>query len=148
MTLNVRRVITANDKNGKAVVSIDDIASNFRANRPGVSSVLIWTTDSQPPDVTSTEDLGATVLGRLPKKGGTIFRIIEFQPGNTAEMHVTETIDYALVMSGELDMELDDGVEVHLQQGDVLVQRATIHDWHNRGTELCVMAFVLIDTQA
>ena len=98
--------------------------------------------------MTSTEDLGATVLDRLPKKGGTIFRIIEFQPGNTAGMHVTETIDYALVMSGELDMELDDGVEVHLQQGDVLVQRATIHDWHNRSTEACVMAFVLIDTHA
>ena len=56
MTLNVRRVITANDEQGKAVVSIDDIASNFRANRPGVNSVLIWTTDTHPPDVTSTQD--------------------------------------------------------------------------------------------
>ncbi len=149
MTLNVRRVITANDKDGKAVVSIDDIAGNHRANRPGVSSVLIWTTDTHPPDVTSTDDFGATVVGRPPQKGGgTIFRIIEFQPGNSSEMHVTDTIDYALVMSGELDMELDDGVEVHLRQGDVLVQRATLHDWHNRGTEPCVMAFVLIDAQA
>ena len=147
MTLNVRRVITANDEQGKAVVSIDDIASNFRANRPGVNSVLIWTTDTHPPDVTSSQDLGATVVGRPPERGGTIFRIIEFQPGNALEMHVTQTIDYALVMSGELDMALDDGVEVHLQQGDVLVQRATVHDWINRGIEPCVMAFVLIDVQ-
>ena len=147
MTLNVRRVITANDEQGKAIVAFDDVASNFRANRPGVSSVLIWTTDSHPPDVTNTEDLGATVVGRPPQRGGTIFRIIEFQPGNASEMHVTQTIDYALVMSGELDMALGDGVEVHLQQGDVLVQRATVHDWINRGNEPCVMAFVLIDAE-
>ena len=62
-------------------------------------------------------------------------------------MHVTPTIDYAVVMSGGIEMELDDGVEVHLQAGDVLVQRATVHNWVNRGTEPCVIAFVLIDAQ-
>jgi mannose-6-phosphate isomerase-like protein (cupin superfamily) len=56
--------------------------------------------------------------------------------------HRTESIDYAVVMSGEIDMEMDD-TTVHLRAGDVLVQRGTIHNWVNRGTEPCVIAFVL-----
>ena len=145
MALDVRRVVTANDENGKAVVSIDDVASNRRANRPGVESVVIWTTDTVPPDVSGNEDLGARQVERPPSKRGTIFRIIDFQPGNGTDMHVTSTIDYALILSGEIDMELDDGVEVHLSQGDVLVQRATVHNWINRGPGVCRMAFILID---
>jgi quercetin dioxygenase-like cupin family protein len=145
MALNVRRVVTANDKDGKAVVWIDDQASNIRSNRPNVESVLIWSTDTAPADLTGDEDLGARMVERPPKRKGTIFRVIEFKPGNEQDMHVTPTIDYALVMSGEIDMELDDGVTVHLEQGDVLVQRATVHNWINRGSEPCLMAFVLID---
>ena len=53
------------------------------------------------------------------------------------------SIDYAVVMAGEIDMEID-GATVHLRQGDVLVQRGTIHNWSNRGTVPCVIAFVLI----
>ena len=59
-------------------------------------------------------------------------------------MHRTDSIDYAVVMSGEIDMELDNGVSVHLKAGDTLVQRGTIHNWMNRGTEPCVIAFILI----
>ena len=145
MALNVRRVVTANDENGKATVLIDDQASNLRANRPGVTSVLVWMTDSTPPSVTGSEDLGARQVDRPPTRRGSIFRVIEFEPGNGPDMHVTQTIDYALVMSGEIDMELDDGVKVHLWEGDVLVQRATVHNWVNRGTQPCRMAFILID---
>jgi quercetin dioxygenase-like cupin family protein len=58
-------------------------------------------------------------------------------------MHRTETIDYAVVISGEIDMQLDIGA-VHLRAGDVLVQQATLHDWVNRGTEPCRIAFVLV----
>ena len=130
MALSVRRVITANDDSGKAVVWIDEQAANVRYNRPGVESVVVWTTDTVP---------------RPPVRRGTIFRIIEFQPGNTTDMHVTQTIDYALVMSGEIDMELDDGAVVTLKEGDVLVQRATVHNWLNKGPGVCKMAFVLID---
>ena len=145
MALNVRRVITANDENGKSMVLIDDQADNFRANRPGVTSVLVWMTDSTPAELTSQEDLGARQVSRPPPHHGTIFRIMELEPGNGQDMHVTQTIDYALVLSGEIDMELDDGVEVHLKHGDVVVQRATVHNWVNRGTEPCTLAFILID---
>ena len=67
-------------------------------------------------------------------------------PGVAPRVHRTDSIDYAVVMSGEIDMQLDDS-EVHLQAGDVLVQRGTIHNWVNRGDEPCVIAFVLIDAK-
>ena len=59
-------------------------------------------------------------------------------------MHATKSIDYALVLAGEIDMLLDDS-EVHLNTGDVIVQRGTNHAWVNRGDEPCCIAFVLID---
>jgi hypothetical protein len=147
MALNIRRVVTANDENGKAKVWIDDIASNLANPRPGVNTALIWTTDSTPGDVTGDQDLGALKVNRAPAYHGSTFRIIEFGPGNERDMHITPTIDYALVLKGEIDMDLDDGVSVHLNEGDVLIQRATIHNWANKGTESCVIAFILIDTQ-
>lgn len=147
MALNVRRVVTANDDQGKAVVWIDDLASNRRNPRPGVETILAWTTDSTPADLDGGDDLGARTVDRPPPYRGTIFRIIEFSPGNERDMHITPTLDYAVVIAGEIDMELDDGVEVHLQAGDVLVQRATVHNWVNRGAAPCVIAFVLIDAQ-
>ena len=60
-------------------------------------------------------------------------------------MHTTRTIDYGIVLSGEIDLELDEG-EVHLKAGDVVVQRGTRHAWRNRSSEPCRIAFVLIDS--
>ena len=76
-----------------------------------------------------------------------MFRIVHYGPGVTPRNHRTNSIDYAVVISGEIDMELDDGVVAHLKQGDVLVQRGTIHNWVNRGKEACVIAFVLISAK-
>jgi quercetin dioxygenase-like cupin family protein len=75
-----------------------------------------------------------------------VFRVIEYSPGVAPRRHRTDSIDYAVVLKGEIDMELD-GTEVHLKAGDVLVQRGTIHNWVNRGTEPCVIAFVLVDAK-
>ena len=74
---------------------------------------------------------------------GTIFRIVQYEPGVAPRNHRTDSIDYAVVMSGEIDMEME-GTTVHLNQGDVLVQRGTVHNWINRGSEPCVIAFALI----
>ena len=147
MALNIRRVVTANEEKGKARVWIDDIASNLANPRPGVNTALIWTTDSTPADLTDTEDNGGLMVARAPAYRGSTFRIIEFGPSNQVDMHITPTIDYALVLKGEIDMDLDDGLSVHLKEGDVLVQRATIHNWANHGMESCVIAFILIDAQ-
>lgn len=148
MSSNIRRIVTANDDHGRSKVWIDDVAGNVSTSRPGVKGTVVWTTDSIPPDISGNEDLGARKVARPPVRRGTILRVIEFQPGNTRDMHSTETIDYALVLKGEMDMFLDDNQKVHVQEGDVIIQRATLHDWSNRGTEPCVIAFILIDAQA
>lgn len=145
MTLNVRRVITGHDANGKATVTIDELAKNITSGRPGANAAVIWTTDTAPVSNDGQDDAGMRKVGTtLP--GGTVFRVVEFSPGVASRNHRTDSIDYAVVMSGEIDMDLD-GTVVHLKAGDVLVQRGTIHNWINRGTGPCVIAFALIDAK-
>ena len=79
--------------------------------------------------------------------GGTILRVVEFSPGVQSRNHRTNSIDYAIIMSGEIDMEMD-GTMIHLKAGDVLVQRGTIHNWINTGSAPCVIAFVADRRQA
>lgn len=147
MTHEVRRVVTGHDSDGKAVVQIDEIASNVGNPRPGISGALIWTTDSLPARVDGTKDMGAVDIGTT-MKNGSVFRVARYDLGVAPRVHRTQSIDYAVVISGEIDMELEAGEEVHLNAGDVLVQRATVHNWINRGSEPCVIAFILITADA
>jgi len=142
MAPQIRRVITGHDASGRAVVKIDEVAKNLLSSRPGATAWVVWTTEGFPADNTGEEDAGLRKTGTT-LDNGTVFRILELAPGVTPRNHRTDSIDYAVVMSGEVDMELDD-TTVHLKAGDVLVQRGTIHNWVNRGTEPCVIAFVLI----
>ncbi len=143
MALNVRRVITGHDANGKAVVRIDDVGANRKSVRANQVAQVIWTTEDLPVGFAEDgEDKGARQIGTTIT-GGSVFRVVEFGPGVAPRNHRTDSIDYAVVMSGEIDMEMDDTV-VHLKAGDVLVQRGTIHNWVNNGTEPCVIAFSLI----
>jgi quercetin dioxygenase-like cupin family protein len=145
MAIQVRRVVTGHDANGRAVVKIDEISKNVISSRPGQSACVVWTTESFPVNNTGEADEGLRQVGTT-LKNGTVFRVVEFGPGVAPRNHRTDSIDYAVVLSGEIDMELDDSV-VHLKAGDVLVQRGTIHNWINRGATPCVIAFVLIDAK-
>lgn len=142
MALNIRRVVTGHDENGKALVMIDEQCRNVRSGRPRHEACVVWSTGSFPTDNDAAEDGGLRPVGFTDPKG-TVFRIVCYEPGVAPRMHRTESLDYAVVISGEIDMELDDSV-LHLKAGDVLVQRGTIHNWVNRGIEPCVIAFVLI----
>jgi quercetin dioxygenase-like cupin family protein len=135
-------VVTGHDASGRAVVKIDEVAKNLVSSRPGATAGVVWTTEGFPVDNTGEEDAGLRKTGTT-LDNGTVFRILELAPGVTPRNHRTDSIDYAVVMSGEVEMELDDA-KVHLKAGDVLVQRGTIHNWVNRGSEPCVIAFVLI----
>jgi mannose-6-phosphate isomerase-like protein (cupin superfamily) len=146
MAIKVRRVITGHDAKGHAVVKIDEVSKNIVSGRPGASACVIWTTDTIPADNSGDGDAGLKKTGTtLP--GGTVFRVVEFSPGVSPRVHRTDSIDYAVVISGEIDMELEKGNEVHLKAGDVLVQRGTLHNWINRGTAPCVIAFSLVDAR-
>jgi naringenin degradation protein FdeH len=169
---NIRRVVTVVDDDGKAVVLFDGDNPHkmARANRNSVAR-LLWMTDGSPAAISGTADRAAASVGIAPPAGGSIFRIVDFPPitpaiekldpnqmqselGRHAPkrglpprhplMHRTRTVDYAIVMEGEIDMLLDDS-EIHLKAGDVLIQQGTNHAWVNRGSETCRIAFVLID---
>ena len=142
MPLKIRRVVTGHDEKGRAVVQIDEICKNVVSRRPQHASCVIWSTASVPADISGNAD-GAAREVATSDPDGTVFRIVEYQPGVAPRNHRTASIDYAVVLSGEIDMELD-GSMVHLNAGDVLVQQGTIHNWVNRGKAPCVVAFVLI----
>ncbi len=147
MTLNVRRVVTGHDSEGRAVVTIDDRPTNRVSNRPGHEAMVVWTTKETPAGISGDEDGADWEVTAPPIPNGSIFRLIEYAPGVDSRMHRTDTIDYAVILAGEIDLRLDQGQEVHLKAGDVLVQRATNHDWINRGDEPCVIAFALLDAK-
>jgi quercetin dioxygenase-like cupin family protein len=142
MSITVRRVITGHDKNGKATVMIDETVTSTAESRPGANPKVIWTTEGFPANNDGDTDESTRKTGTT-LANGTVFRVISFAPGVSPRNHRTDSIDYAVVISGEIDMGLD-GETVRLRAGDVLVQRGTIHNWFNRGTEPCVIAFVLI----
>jgi quercetin dioxygenase-like cupin family protein len=146
MTIEVRRVVTGHDANGKAVVKIDELSKNVLTKRANQWSTVIWATDEMPPDLGDDRDISADIQTTIMEKG-TVFRISKFEPGVAPRVHRTASIDYAVILSGEIDMELDDGVVVHLKAGDMLVQRGTVHNWVNNGTEPCMIAFILIDAK-
>jgi quercetin dioxygenase-like cupin family protein len=142
MSLTVRRVVTGHDQNGRAKVVIDEIAQNVVEARRGAQAAVIWTSEGFPVDNDGSADAAGRKVGTT-LDNGTVFRVVSFGPGVSPRNHRTDSIDYATVLSGEIDMELDD-TTVHLKAGDVLVQRGTIHNWVNRGTAPCVIAFVLV----
>lgn len=143
----IRRVITGHDAEGKAIVKIDETCSHFREGRPGAQICNVWTTDSSPANNSAQNDDGKREGKFTMIENGSVFRIIEFKPGVEQRVHRTDTIDYIVVMSGEIDMELEAGNEVHLKAGDVMVQRGTVHNWINRGNESCVLAVILIHSK-
>jgi quercetin dioxygenase-like cupin family protein len=143
--MKIRRVVTSHDDRGKAIVAIDEVSRDVVSFRPGATIANIWSTAGFPVDNNDLKDTAKDITGTT-RAGGTVFRVIEYAPGVTPRNHRTDSIDYAVVLSGEIDMELDDQV-VTLRAGDVLVQRGTVHNWVNRGTAPCVIAFVLIDAK-
>jgi len=146
MAFQVRRVITGHDKQGRAIVKIDEVSKNVFSGRPGATACNIWTTEGFPANNDGEADEAQRQVSTT-LKNGTIFRVIEFAPGVAARNHRTDSIDYIVVMAGAIDMALDDST-VHLKAGDVMVQRGTIHNWVNRGTAPCVLAVVLVDAKS
>ena len=168
----VRRVVTGHDASGKAVVLTDGAAPNQKLRNAGIVTTLMWVTDETPADISGSKDRADREMGVPPPSGGSVLRVVDFPPVTAdaaakldqaaihREMglaghatgagarhpftHRTRSIDYAIVLEGEIDMLLDDS-EVHLKAGDVLVQQGTNHAWVNNSGANCRIAFVLID---
>lgn len=169
----IRRVVTGHDEAGKAVVVRDGPAIDafVSPNRPNVALTDLWSTPAPGTDVDPADDPVGHPLLLRPPEGGTVFRIIQFDPEDPTQlaqadgtaafasmgagadvvqgarhphMHRTDTVDYAVVLSGSITMLLDEE-DVQLHAGDVVIQNGTNHAWSNRTSEPCRMAFVLID---
>jgi quercetin dioxygenase-like cupin family protein len=143
----IRRFVTGHDADHVAKVLMQGPATNAKYPSPDTVSTLIWSTDRTPADIAvgeEIEDLGARIIGTAPPANGTRFAVIDFPPGNRPRMHRTETIDYVIVLEGEIEMDMDDST-VKMKAGDVMVQRGTNHAWANRSNRRARVAFVLID---
>ena len=156
MTHIVRRIVTGHDARGTAVVLSDErIAAVSRRVGAGITSSEIWSTARIPVDnsAAALDAQRAGFVGRfntynyVGNAQGTAFHITSFAPGSARVPHRTESLDYVIVLSGTLDMELDEGRTVSLSAGDVVVQRGTTHAWINTGDTHAIVAFILIDAQ-
>ncbi len=173
MARKFRRVVTGHDENGVATVISDSTAECIlqRPNRPGVTLTNFWQSDQTPARMERNDDPVDGPLILHPPKNGSVFRVVQFDPEDPevlstldgkaafAEMgaadnvvdnarhpfmHRTDSLDYSIILSGEIYMMMDED-EYLLKAGDVIIQQGTNHAWSNRGTEPCLIMFVLND---
>lgn len=146
MSFGFRRVVTGHDEQGRAIVR-DDRVLEAQPRVAGFQGRDVWHTSAIPVSNDEADYDGGQAS--VVKGARTLIRVVEMPPGGSSEpiMHRSETLDYAIVLSGECDMALDGGEVVHLQTGDVVVQRGTNHAWINNGPQPCRFLFVLIDAE-
>lgn len=141
-----KRYITGHDSNGKAIVQqVDD--GYWREIQGGLASYNeIWQTSTFPVDI-KNDDCSKnekTVLS-LSLRNGTVLRMVDRAPGSASAMHRTQSLDYGVVIEGEMEMILDSEETITLRRGDVCIQRGTMHQWRNPTSSWNRMLFVLID---
>lgn len=141
----VRRIVTGHDDQGKAIIRSDDQLPVELIPSGDAAFSLIWTTGTVPADNNDETD-GRTRDAGLTLNQGSVIRIVDMLPGKSSPMHRSSSIDYGIVLSGAIELELDDGVKTTAHAGDMIVQRGTVHLWRNPSDHMiCRIAFVLIE---
>lgn len=170
----MRRVVTGHDASGKAVIVSDGPAPRTHdfTHVPGMSTTMFWATAAG--GAASADDPTPHVVSQVPAPDGTCFVIVRFPPDAVMQvpgfdaaaadaehrlaspgiaehfepdnpgMHVTPTVDYSIILDGEIWLELDGGVLTHLRAGDVVIQNATRHAWRNLSDAPATMAAVQV----
>ncbi|OGP67893.1 MAG: hypothetical protein A2169_07880 [Deltaproteobacteria bacterium RBG_13_47_9] len=174
MAKKTRLVVTGHNDDGKSVVVSDDDAPHVHVfeSSGGLTVTDLWLTSTIPADHSASGEPGSRSFTIEPPSNGSVFRVIDYPPDKVRflnmdretayrdmgaahalvkkdaryPMHKTHTIDYAVILSGEIYAVMDEG-EVLLKAGDCLIQRGTSHAWSNRTDELCRIVFVLIDAK-
>lgn len=174
-TPQVRCVVTGRDKSGKSVIVSNALAAPVTvALLPGVHFYRLWGSDSLP--ALPSDGTPTLQPGYFPPKNGFRFGwftlppaaskkvepvtpaaleetrqelpgLLEAMEADHPGMHTTDTIDFDVVVFGDVVMELDDGAEVHLKAGDCVIQNGTRHAWHNRSSDMCLIAFALLGAE-
>lgn len=141
----VRRIVTGHDGQGKAIICSDDLLPVEPIPSGVAAFSLVWTTATVPADNNDETD-GRTRDAGLTLHQGSVIRIVDMLPGQSSPMHRSSSIDYGIVLSGSVELELDDGAVTIAQAGDIIVQRGTLHLWRNPSPHIiCRIAFVLIE---
>ena len=143
----VQRIVTGHDANGRAVFKSEDISPTRMIPTGDAAFLLLWTTETVPADNNDEAD------GRLRPQGltinnGSVIRIVDMLPGEQSPMHRTNSIDYGIILSGEIELELDDGAKRTVREGGIIIQRGTNHLWRNTTDKPCRIVFVLIEAPA
>jgi len=139
-----RRVVTTHDDSGKSIVQSLDTLTPTIIPSGDAAFQFVWQTPTVPADLNAGTD-GPNSAGGLIKRGSVI-RIVDMLPSLPSPMHRTHSIDYGVVISGQLELTLDGGETVLLEAGDIVVQRSTNHLWRNPSeTEITRVAFILIE---
>jgi mannose-6-phosphate isomerase-like protein (cupin superfamily) len=161
--MSVRRVVTGHSPTGTAIVVSDEAVPSFPIGDRGSATTLLWGRE----DAGQFPDDGSqpTLSSLFPPPGGCGLAVMELAPAGDAfhefvrsalaayadpdapGMHRTPTIDYDVVLTGTVGLELDDGAEITLGPGDVVVQNGTRHRWHNRGDSLARVLAVTVGAQ-
>ena len=171
MVRRIRRIVTGHDARGRSIFASDEPSPHVLTigGRTDFALTNLWVTDATPASNAGTADAAARPVVLEPPKNGTIFRVVEFpsersgaafdrkaafaamgadhaldpDAGRHPGMHKTSTVDYAIVLSGEIWALMDEG-ETLMKAGDCLVQRGTNHAWANRSDAPCLVAFILV----
>ena len=174
MAKPVRRIVTGHDDQGRSVFVMDDASPFVFTPAPGAPTVTeLWETREAPASNAGNDEVMDHKFGILPPKSGSVFRIIEYRPDKERfasydreaafhamgadkaldrgaprhpGFHKTDTIDYVIVLEGEIYALMDEGERL-MRAGDVLIQRGTNHAWSNRTDKPCIVMFVLIDAK-
>jgi quercetin dioxygenase-like cupin family protein len=161
MVQRVRRVVTGRNRSGKSVFLSDGTATNVLKMNAGYDVVLtdLWRTTRSPASNAGNKDAATGKISHEAPRSGTVFRIVEFSPDpawrrktktrtgtppSDPVMHATASLDYIIVLKGEIYVILDEGEKL-LKQGDALIQRGTNHSWSVRSRKPCVVAGVVVD---
>lgn len=143
----VQRVVTGHDENGRAMFKSEDVSPTRMIPSGDAAFLLLWTTATVPADNNDETD-GRERDAGLTLNQGSVIRIVDMLPGKESPMHRTNSIDYGIVMKGEIELELEDGRKKMIREGGIVIQRGTNHLWRNISDKPCRIAFVLIEAPA
>jgi quercetin dioxygenase-like cupin family protein len=147
MSNNIRRVVTGHNKAGEAIFTSDNQYETVVIPSGDAAMATIWTTKNVPTDLNDTTD-GRERDAGTTLKGGSVIRVVDMLPNASSPMHRSSSIDYGIIISGTIELELDNQECKTLGQGAIIVQCGTIHKWRNPSSEeICRIVFILTEAK-
>jgi quercetin dioxygenase-like cupin family protein len=147
MAQKLRRVVTGHNTEGQALFASDEEYETIVIPTGDAAMVTIWTTATVPADCNDETD-GRLRDAGTTLKGGSVIRVVDMLPGASSQFHRTSSIDYGIIISGEIELELDNNLTKTIGPGGIIVQRGTIHKWRNPSeNEICRIVFVLTEAK-